>query len=61
LLGRCEQALELLLAQRGNPSVEIEQVLAEDPQWPASRLNRRLERRLAIILPATHAVGATAG
>src|SRR5262245_6457312 len=29
---RCELALELLLTQRANPSVEIERVLAEDPQ-----------------------------
>lgn len=66
LLACCEQALELLLGQRGNPSVEIDQVLSEDPrrvfaQKPASRLNRRLKRRLAMILPATHAAGATAG
>jgi tetratricopeptide (TPR) repeat protein len=32
LLARCEHALELLLTHRGNPSVEIERVLAEDPQ-----------------------------
>src|SRR5262249_37529550 len=30
-LRRCEHALELLLTHRGNPSVEIERVLAEDP------------------------------
>src|SRR5215813_6218043 len=30
-LRRCDHALELLLTHRGNPSVEIEQVLAEDP------------------------------
>jgi tetratricopeptide (TPR) repeat protein len=32
LLGRLEHALELLLTHRGNPSAEIERVLAEDPQ-----------------------------
>ena len=32
LLARCEHALELLLTHRGNPSAEIERVLAEDPQ-----------------------------
>ena len=31
LLRRCEHALELLLTHRGNPSAEIERVLAEDP------------------------------
>lgn len=31
-LRRCEHALELLLTQRGDPSAEIERVLAEDPQ-----------------------------
>ena len=31
LLRRCEHALELLLTHRGNPSVEIERALAEDP------------------------------
>src|SRR5215831_17435379 len=30
-LRRCDHALELLLTHRGNPSVEIERVLAEDP------------------------------
>src|SRR5215813_12964920 len=30
-LRRCDHALELLLTHRGNPSVAIEQVLAEDP------------------------------
>src|SRR6516164_6271358 len=30
-LRRCEHALELLLTHRGNPSAEIERVLAEDP------------------------------
>ena len=30
-LRRCERALELLLTHRGNPSVEIERALAEDP------------------------------
>jgi hypothetical protein len=32
LVARCEHALELLLTHRGNPSAEIERVLAEDPQ-----------------------------
>ena len=32
LLARCEHALELLLTHRGNPSAEIERVLADDPQ-----------------------------
>ena len=32
LLARCEHALELLLTHRGNPSVEIDRVLADDPQ-----------------------------
>jgi tetratricopeptide (TPR) repeat protein len=31
-LSRCEHALELLLTHRGNPSVEIERVLTDDPQ-----------------------------
>jgi tetratricopeptide (TPR) repeat protein len=31
-LRRCEHALELLLTHRGNPSVEIERALAEDPR-----------------------------
>jgi tetratricopeptide (TPR) repeat protein len=31
-LPRCEHALELLLTNRGNPSTEIERVLADDPQ-----------------------------
>ena len=31
-LPRCEHALELLLTHRGNPSVEVERVLADDPQ-----------------------------
>jgi hypothetical protein len=29
---RCDHALELLLTHRGNPSVEIERVLVDDPQ-----------------------------
>ena len=33
LLARCEHALELLLTQRGNPSVEIEAVLGDDPKY----------------------------
>ena len=32
LLARCEHALKLLLTHRGNPSAEVERVLAEDPQ-----------------------------
>ena len=32
LQARCEYALELLVTHRGNPSVEIERVLVEDPQ-----------------------------
>jgi tetratricopeptide (TPR) repeat protein len=31
-LSRCEHALELLLTHRGNPSAEVERVLADDPQ-----------------------------
>jgi len=31
-LRRCEHALELLLTHRGNPSTEIDQVLANEPQ-----------------------------
>jgi tetratricopeptide (TPR) repeat protein len=31
-LPRCEHALELLLTHRGNPSAEIDRVLADDPQ-----------------------------
>ena len=31
-LARCEHALNLLLTHRGDPSVEIERVLADDPQ-----------------------------
>jgi tetratricopeptide (TPR) repeat protein len=31
-LRRCERALELLLTHRGNPSAEVDQVLADDPQ-----------------------------
>jgi len=31
-LPRCEHVLELLLTHRGNPSAEIERVLADDPQ-----------------------------
>ncbi len=31
-LSRCAHALELLLTHRGNPSVEVERVLADDPQ-----------------------------
>jgi tetratricopeptide (TPR) repeat protein len=30
---RCERAVELLLTNRGNPSVEVDQVLADDPQF----------------------------
>jgi hypothetical protein len=31
-LPRCEHALELLLTHRGNPSAEVDRVLANDPQ-----------------------------
>jgi tetratricopeptide (TPR) repeat protein len=31
-LPRCEHALELLLTHRGNPSAEVDRVLADDPQ-----------------------------
>jgi tetratricopeptide (TPR) repeat protein len=31
-LPRCQHALELLLTHRGNPSAEVERVLADDPQ-----------------------------
>jgi len=30
-LPRCEHALELLLTHRGNPSAEVDRVLADDP------------------------------
>jgi len=33
LLSRCEHALDLLLTNRGNPSAEIDRVLADDPQF----------------------------
>ena len=33
LLARCKRALELLLTNRGSPSIEIDQVLADDPQF----------------------------
>ena len=32
LLPQCEHVLELLLTHRGNPSAEVERVLADDPQ-----------------------------
>ena len=32
LLPRCEHALELLHTHRGNPSDEVDRVLADDPQ-----------------------------
>jgi tetratricopeptide (TPR) repeat protein len=32
LLARCEHALELMLTHRGNPSAEIDRVLADDPE-----------------------------
>ena len=31
-LPRCEHALELLLTHRGNPSAEVDRVLAGDPR-----------------------------
>src|SRR3990172_3505657 len=31
-LRRCEHALELVLTHRGNPSAEVDRVLADDPQ-----------------------------
>ena len=31
-LRRCEHVLELLLTHRGNPSAEVERVLADDPE-----------------------------
>src|SRR5215470_16833743 len=31
-VSRCESALELMLTQRGNPALEVEQVLADDPE-----------------------------
>ncbi len=31
-LSRCEHVLELMLTPRGNPSAEVERVLADDPQ-----------------------------
>ena len=37
-LPRCEHVLELLLTHRGNPSAEIDRVLADDP------LGRQVER-----------------
>jgi len=33
---RCQDALELLLTHRGNPSVEVERVLADNPPRPAA-------------------------
>ena len=30
---RCKRALELMLTNRGNPSVEVDRVLADDPQF----------------------------
>src|SRR5262245_28918478 len=33
LLARCKRALELMLTNRGNPSVEVERVLTDDPQF----------------------------
>ncbi|MDF2117958.1 tetratricopeptide repeat protein [Roseiarcaceae bacterium H3SJ34-1] len=33
LESRCEHTLELLLTHRGNPSAEVERVLADDPQY----------------------------
>ena len=30
---RCERAVELLLTHRGNPSIEVDQVLADNPQF----------------------------
>lgn len=32
-LARCKHALELMLTNRGNPSVEVDRVLADDPQF----------------------------
>ena len=33
LLARCERALELTLTSRGNPSVEVDRVLAANPRF----------------------------
>jgi tetratricopeptide (TPR) repeat protein len=33
LLARCKRALELMLTNRGNPSVEVDRVLADNPQF----------------------------
>ena len=33
LLARCKRALELMLTSRGNPSVEVDWVLADNPQF----------------------------
>ena len=33
LLGRCKQIIELMLTSRGNPSVEVDQVLADNPNF----------------------------
>ena len=30
---RCKRAVELMLTSRGNPSVEVDRVLADDPQF----------------------------
>jgi hypothetical protein len=32
-LARCRRALELALTNHGNPSVDVDQVLANDPQF----------------------------
>lgn len=32
-LARCKRAVELMLTSRGNPSVEVDRVLADDPQF----------------------------
>ena len=43
LQARCEYALELLLTHRGNPSAEVDRVLADDPECLlAHRLNMAL-------------------
>src|SRR5512146_130149 len=30
---RCKRAIEIMLTSRGNPSVEVDRVLADDPQF----------------------------
>ena len=45
-LPRCEHALELLLTHRGNPSAEVDRVLADDPQCVFGSLSARRAHRV---------------